>query len=142
MTLRLTKQFSFEMAHALLGYDGKCRNIHGHSYKLHITVEGTPICDDSSQKKGMVMDFSDIKRCVEEHIVNLFDHALVLPENNAVDTSALSPIAKLIVVPFQPTTENLLLHFATLLQPHLPEQVKLFSLRLYETENSYAELFL
>ena len=142
MVLRITKQLSFEMAHALLGYDGKCQNIHGHSYKLFVTVEGVPLHDNNNHKNGMVMDFGDVKRCIEETIIQKFDHALVMPQSDRYNPEALKPIAKLLVVPFQPTTENLLMHFAELLQPAIPQNLKLYSLRLHETETSYAELFL
>ena len=55
--IRLTKEFTFEAAHALEGYDGLCREIHGHSYRLFVTVKGTPCADESNPKFGMVMDF-------------------------------------------------------------------------------------
>ena len=169
MTLRLTRRFAFEMAHALPLYEGKCHNLHGHSYKLYVTVEtsgewrtesgewrvenGEPhsqfsISKDSqfSAPLGMVMDFSAIKRMVEESIVERFDHALVLPplpDGTTPPTDQLGGyVAKVIVVPFAPTTENLLLHFAQLLEGKMPSGVRLYSLKLYETENSCAELIL
>ena len=76
--IRLTKEFSFEAAHALDGYDGPCREIHGHSYRLFVTVKGTPAEDASNPKCGMVLDFGVLKRIVSEEIVSHFDHALVL----------------------------------------------------------------
>lgn len=139
MVLQLTKQFDFQMAHALCGYDGKCRNIHGHNYRLFVTVEGAPITSADSAKRGMVIDFGDIKRIVEEHIVAPFDHALVLPADTPFPTNLDT---KTLVVDFQPTCENLLLHFANLLEGHFPEGVHLACLRLHETETSYAELIL
>lgn len=57
--IRLTKEFTFEAAHALEGYDGLCREIHGHSYRLFVTVKGTPCADESNPKFGMVMDFGE-----------------------------------------------------------------------------------
>jgi len=63
--IRITKQFTFETAHALYGYDGKCRNIHGHSYKLDVTVIGEPITDMDNVKCGMVIDFGDLKHIVK-----------------------------------------------------------------------------
>ena len=139
MILRLTKQFTFDMAHALTGYDGKCQNIHGHTYHLFVTIEGTPIDDPTSPKNGMVTDFGDLKRIVNQVIVDQFDHALVLSKNSPYN---LNIPTKTIITDFQPTTENLLLHFSQLLQPHLPKGAKLYSMRLHETETSYAELFL
>lgn len=139
MKLRLTRKFSFEMAHALPMYDGKCRNIHGHSYKLYVTVEaGNPNVDS-----GMVLDFNRLKQIVEEHILQPFDHALVLPRLQ----HDLSPDfngygAKLIITPFQPTTENLLIHFSEILSDKIPAPAKIHSLKLFETESSCAELIL
>ena len=63
-TIRVTKSFTFEMAHALWNYDGPCRNIHGHSYELLVTISGHPITDENSPKLGMVMDFGDLKKIV------------------------------------------------------------------------------
>ncbi|MDY5969514.1 MAG: 6-carboxytetrahydropterin synthase [Bacteroidales bacterium] len=139
MILRLTKEFNFEMAHALTGYDGKCRNLHGHSYRLFVTIEGSPIADETSPKQGMVIDFGDLKHIVNETIMEPFDHALVLsqnsPYNKGFDT-------KTVLVPFQPTCENLLIHFAGLLADKVPKGVKIHSLKLYETATSYAVLIL
>ena len=75
--IRITKQFNFETGHALYGYDGKCKNVHGHSYKLSVTVIGTPITDRDNVKFGMVIDFTDLKKIVKEEIVDQFDHAMI-----------------------------------------------------------------
>ena len=89
--IRLTKEFSFEMAHTLDGYDGPCREIHGHSYRLFVTVKGRPKDDPSNPKYGMVIDFGDLKRIVAEQIVGRYDHALVMrrTESNAGLVEAL-----------------------------------------------------
>ena len=149
MLLRLTKQFCFEMAHALPAYEGKCHNIHGHSYKLFVTVEGAPLQQQGAPTDGMVLDFHQLKEIVNRHIVEQFDHALVLPrKGQEPDDNTDSPTqlggyaAKLILVDFQPTSENLLLHFARLLNGQLPAGTRLHSLKLYETETSCAELIL
>jgi len=63
--IRISKQFFFEAAHALYGYDGKCKNIHGHSYILTVSVKGEPIHDPTHEKNGMVMDFGDLKAIVK-----------------------------------------------------------------------------
>ena len=141
--IRITKIYNFEMAHILKDYDGPCRNIHGHSYKLFVTVSGTPITDSSSPKLGMVMDFKELKTIVKNHIVNRFDHALVI--NSETDTDMIESMQKhmekLILVDYQPTSENLIIDFATIISSKLPEGVKLFSLRLWETATSYSEWF-
>ena len=139
--IKITKQFSFEMAHALRNYDGLCRNIHGHSYKMDITLAGQPLHDENSPKNGMVMDFGDLKRLVNEEIISLFDHALVL--NAKTDNKLIELLKqnfeKVVVVEFQPTTENLLNFIADKLKKRLPETVKLCRIRLRETDTSYAD---
>lgn len=147
MLLRLTKQFSFEMAHALPLYEGKCRNIHGHSYHLHVTIEA-PSASISDDASGMVLDFSQLKAIVNQTIIEPFDHALVLPrmeegQSEATTKAQFAPYgAKLQLVSFQPTTENLLMHFAHLLQPQIPSPARLYSIKLYETDTSCAEIIL
>ena len=59
--IRITKKFRFEAAHALYGYDGKCKNIHGHNYKLFVTVIGAPV-NDTVMQRNIAMDFGDLKR--------------------------------------------------------------------------------
>jgi 6-pyruvoyltetrahydropterin/6-carboxytetrahydropterin synthase len=139
--IKITKQFSFEMAHALRNYDGLCRNIHGHSYKMDITLSGQPLHDESSPKNGMVMDFGDLKKLVNEEIISLLDHALVL--NSKTDAQLVEVLKhnyeKIVIVDFQPTTENLLNFVADKIKAKLPEKVELTCVRLRETDTSYAE---
>ena len=139
--IKITKQFSFEMAHALRNYDGLCRNIHGHSYKMNITLAGQPLHDENSPKNGMVMDFGDLKRLVNEEVISLLDHALVL--NAKTDAQLIEVLKqnyeKIVTVDFQPTTENLLNYIAGKIQLRLPETVTLACVRLRETDTSYAE---
>ena len=76
--IRITKEFKFETSHALSGHDGLCKNVHGHSYKLSVTIIGKPIQEPNNPKHGMVMDFSDLKKIINKIIVEPFDHATVL----------------------------------------------------------------
>ena len=125
-TLSITKIFTFEAAHALLGYDGLCANIHGHSYRLEVTVCSPALdsvepgryieSDKADPKNGMLFDFSELKKCVNHRYQKVF------------------------CVPFQPTSENLLLDFAQRLQAVLPEKIRLKRMRLYETATSYTDL--
>ncbi len=143
-TIRITKQFSFETGHALFGYDGKCKNVHGHSYKLSVTVIGHPITDTASVKYGMVIDFSDLKKIVKEEIVDLFDHATVFNQNTPHIELAQELKQRghhVILVNYQPTSENMVIDFAQKIQSRLPENIALFSLKLQETESSYAEWY-
>lgn len=138
-TVRITKEFHFEGAHALTGYDGKCRHIHGHSYKFYVTVKGEPVNDPCNPKNGMVLDFSLLKQIVNEQIVNLYDHALILSKDAALSLEIEAAYQNVILVDFQPTCENLVLHFVELIRCKLPENVSLQSIKMYETPSSYVE---
>ena len=142
--IRLTKEFSFESAHALWGYDGKCREVHGHSYRLFVTIKGEPITDESDPKLGMVMDFGELKAIVAHEITDRLDHSFVMrrtPEAEALAASMESQFTNVILVDYQPTCENMLADFAARLQQTLPSGVELHSLRLHETATSYAEWY-
>lgn len=141
-TIRITKQFNFETGHALYGYDGKCRNVHGHSYKLSVTVIGKPITDTSHVKLGMVIDFGDLKKIVKEEIVDKFDHATVFNKNTPHVDLAKELTERghnVILADYQPTSENMVIDFAKKIKARLPKNIELFSLKLQETETSFAE---
>lgn len=142
--IRITKQFSFETGHALYGYDGKCKNVHGHSYKLSVTVIGKPISDTSNVKYGMVIDFSDLKTIVREEIVDVFDHATVFNKNTPHVELANELKERghhVILVDYQPTSENMVIDFAQKIKSRLPKEIQLHSLKLQETESSFAEWY-
>ena len=141
--VRLSKEFRFEMGHALLNYDGLCRHIHGHSYKLVVTVIGEPITFAQDPKLGMVMDFSDLKVVVKEPIVDFFDHSLAINKEaeKYLPSESHAMYDKVHRLDFQPTCENLVLYIAEIIQERLPSSIELFSVRLYETVTSYAEWY-
>lgn len=142
--IRLTKIFHFEMAHALYGYDGACKNIHGHSYQLLVTIKGIPISDDTNPKNGMVLDFSVLKHIVKSSIIDELDHALALNANSPhkeLKGKNNLLFERIILLPYQPTCENLLADFAERIKKQLPENIQLHSLKLKETPSSYAEWF-
>jgi 6-pyruvoyltetrahydropterin/6-carboxytetrahydropterin synthase len=142
--IRITKKFSFETGHALYGYDGKCKNVHGHSYKLSVTVIGSPIENRDNVKFGMVIDFTELKKIVKEEIVDQFDHATVF--NETTPHVELAHELKnrghhVILVDYQPTSENMVIDFAQRIIARLPADIKLFALKLQETESSFAEWY-
>jgi 6-pyruvoyltetrahydropterin/6-carboxytetrahydropterin synthase len=141
--IRVTKRFHFEMAHTLYHYDGLCKNIHGHSYNLEVTLAGEPRNEPGHPKDGMVMDFGELKDIVKSRIISRFDHALMV--NRLIPEEELKLLRRtsdrILVVDFQPTTENIASHIAQILQQHLPKNVSLFSIRLFETVTSFAEWF-
>ena len=141
--IRVSRKFTFEMAHALWNYDGPCRNIHGHSYQLFVTLTGETSTDQDSPKLGMVMDFTDLKKIVREKVIDVFDHSVVIsskasrPEIQRVEQM----FDKFYIVDYQPTCENLVTDMAVRIKKALPRHVALYSLKLVETETSYAEWF-
>jgi 6-pyruvoyltetrahydropterin/6-carboxytetrahydropterin synthase len=142
--IRITKQFSFETGHALYGYDGKCKNVHGHSYKLDVTVIGVPITDNTHVKHGMVIDFGDLKKIVKDEIVDVFDHATVFNKNTPHVELAKELESRghnVLLVNYQPTSEMMVIDFADKIKKHLPENIKLHSLKLQETATSFAEWY-
>ena len=142
--IRITKEFTFETGHALYGYDGLCKNVHGHSYKLNVTLIGTPREEPGHVKNGMLIDFSDLKKIVKREIVEVFDHATVLnvstPHKRLADEMEATG-HKIVRVHYQPTCELLLVDFAQKIKDLLPDGVTLFSLMLRETGTAFAEWF-
>lgn len=142
--IRITKQFTFETAHALYGYDGKCQNIHGHSYKLDVCVIGEPITDTSNVKCGMVIDFGDLKKIVKKEVVDVLDHAIMLNKNTphielAQDLKKANH--NVVLVDYQPTSENMVIDFADKIKSKLDSNLELHSLKLRETETAFAEWY-
>ena len=142
--IRITKQCSFETGHALYGYDGKCKNVHGHSYKLSVTVIGTPISNTDNVKFGMVIDFGDLKKIVKNEIVDVFDHATVFNKNTPHVELAKELEDRghnVLLVDYQPTSEMMVIDFANKIKTQLPSHIALHSLKLQETDTSFAEWY-
>jgi 6-pyruvoyltetrahydropterin/6-carboxytetrahydropterin synthase len=141
--IRVTREFTFEMSHVLRNYDGPCRNVHGHSYRLFVTVTGTPIGDGNNPKYGMVIDFTQLKEIVLKKIVNVFDHSVVVSSDYDIDKMEMmtKTFGNTVVVNYQPTCENLVSDFAVRLKGEFPSGISLHSLKLYETARSFAEWF-
>jgi len=141
--IRITKAYKFDMAHALPGHDGLCSNIHGHSYELLVTLIGEPINDNNSPKLGMVIDFKDLKRIIKGLIVDELDHSMVLRKDAPKDLIEVMKrnYERIILVDYQPTSENMIIDFADRIKAALPKEVKLHHLKLWETVTSYTEWF-
>ncbi|MEN8226951.1 MAG: 6-carboxytetrahydropterin synthase [Bacteroidota bacterium] len=141
--IRVTKEFDFEMAHALWNYDGACKNIHGHSYKLFVTMIGEPITDSTDPKFGMVLDFKDLKQMIKGPVVDFFDHSLVVySESGGRSLDAVRQMyEKVHIFDFQPTCENLVLFIVKKMQSFHSPGLELHSVKLFETATSYAEWY-
>ena len=139
MMIRITKEFKFEMAHALHGYNGLCKNIHGHSYRLWVTIKGEVRNEKAHVKDGMVMDFAVLKEIVKPEIIDKYDHSLVLNANSPHASIDLSAFEKVFYLPYQPTSENLVMDFAALIESKMPKRITLCKVVLSETATSFAE---
>ena len=137
--IRVTKEFKFEMAHALHGYDGLCKNIHGHSYRLWVTIKGEVRNENGHAKDGMVIDFEGLKEIVKPEIIDKYDHSLVLNANSPHASIDLSAFEKVFYLPYQPTSENLVMDFATIIQSKMTKRITLCKVVLSETATSFAE---
>ena len=137
----VTKSFTFDMGHRLSNYEGKCKHLHGHTYKLEVTIE----CDELDDR-GMVMDFGDLKKIYKEQIEAKFDHKLLLYENDDYNqrlAKAIEPDRESIVwAEYNPTAENIVDNILGIFQWHLPNErrLRVSHIRLYETPTSYADI--
>jgi 6-pyruvoyltetrahydropterin/6-carboxytetrahydropterin synthase len=138
--IRITKQFDFEAAHALEGYHGKCKDIHGHSYHLRVTVIGDVSLDATDVEGSMVMDFSDLKKIVKSEVVDQFDHMLILKDDSRFRGIEANH-ERVLYVPYQPTCENMLVDIVNRIKDKMPPYAKLHNAFLRETPRSYAEWF-
>jgi 6-pyruvoyltetrahydropterin/6-carboxytetrahydropterin synthase len=137
--LRLTKIFHFEMAHAIHGYQGACKNIHGHSYELHVTIGTITVQKEYIPSPGFIIDFKQIKNLVNTAIIDKFDHSLILSEAFLHDHPTNNIHDNLIIWEVEPSAENILLYMQEKLSSKLPTDIKLLQLKLFETKDSFAE---
>jgi 6-pyruvoyltetrahydropterin/6-carboxytetrahydropterin synthase len=137
--LKVTKIFRFELAHAIHGYEGLCKNIHGHSYILHVTVGTKNNSDQYLPNTGFIIDFKDLKRIIREAVVSPFDHGLILSEDYLAQHPDMRNMSNLHVWKMEPSVENILLYIKREIENKFPNQIELVKLKLYETSDSYAE---
>ena len=106
----LKSEIQFDMAHYLSGYVGKCKNIHGHRYRLVVKVSSQTL-HESGQLRGMVDDFSEVKAVLKE-VHDLFDHKLVIEENEegkrvVEKLNESGKVFEILFVPYRPTAEEM-----------------------------------
>lgn len=134
---RVSKEFSFDMAHILDGHDGKCRNLHGHTYKLQVEVSGDLY--QQGPKKGMVMDFADLKDIVKTLILEPMDHAFIYDTSSERECKIAALLneldSKTFGMPSRTTAEEMARFIFNRLKSELP----LSAVRLWETPTSFCE---
>ncbi|MDO8548880.1 MAG: 6-carboxytetrahydropterin synthase QueD [Ignavibacteria bacterium] len=135
--MKIAKEFRWEMGHRLPEHFDKCKNIHGHSYKMIIELEGEVV------ESGMVMDYYEIKKIINP-IIEKLDHAFMVYNEDKEIISFLKKMkSKMVVVEFQSTVENICKYFLNEIKKiSLPKNIKKVSVRIYETVDDYAEEFI
>ena len=132
--MKIAKEFTWEMGHRLPFHVGKCKNLHGHSYKCMVELTGDP------DKNGMVMDYYDLKKVVEP-ILDELDHAFMVCKKDIEMIEVLEKLnSRTVVVDFETTAENICVYLLNKIKSSkLPTNIKSLKVRVLETENSYAE---
>ena len=134
--MKIAKEFTWEMGHRLPFHSGKCKNLHGHSYKCLVELTGDP------DKNGMVMDYYDLKKVVEP-ILDDLDHSFMVYEKDIEMIEILEKLnSRKVVVEFETTAENICIYLLNKIKSSkLPKNIHSLKVRVLETENSYAEEF-
>lgn len=140
----ITKRFTFDAAHKLEHHDGKCSQMHGHTYTLEITVEGVPLpVAPGFPKSGMIVDFGDLKQLVVDHLLSKIDHTVL---NDAFSYTTAEVMAQEIFTMLEPAIAAITdIHCIPALPPTFEEILKVSApilrrVRLWETPDSYAEV--
>lgn len=135
--MKIAKDFKWEMGHRLFFHKGKCKNLHGHSYKLRIELEG------KQDKNGILLDYYDLKKIVSP-IIDKLDHSFLVYEKDKELIRELKKLnSKFTVVPFEATAENICSYFLSAIsKTKLPSNINSVKILIWETEDSYAETFL
>ena len=132
--LSITKIFHFESAHAISNHPGKCRNVHGHSYELRVSVAASEL-----NTNDMIMDFAELKAIVKDNVIRELDHALLLCNDGELSDEFRNHSGKMIWTEREPTAEHMLEMIVDRIQPHIPNHIKLKQLQLWETRSSFAQ---
>lgn len=126
------------MAHAILGYDGLCNQLHGHSYELHVSVVSDNNGNEYLPSPGFVFDFKELRKCVKHAVIRHLDHQLVLSEAYLLQNPEMRHKANLLTLEAEPTAENLLIFMQKNIRQELPAGIQLQRIKLFETKDSFA----
>lgn len=132
--MKIAKEFTWEMGHRLPEHFGKCKNIHGHSYKMIIEIDG------DIDNNGMVLDYYELKQIMNP-IIEELDHAFMVYTSDNQVIEFLDKIkSKKVVVGFQSTVENICMYLIKRVsESTLPDNIKKVKIRVCETPDDYAE---
>jgi 6-pyruvoyltetrahydropterin/6-carboxytetrahydropterin synthase len=144
--LTITRKLEFDAGHRIPNHRSECRNVHGHRYVMHITLSGLVQDKKGASSEGMLLDFSDVKKLAETHLISRWDHAFLVYEKDSAVREFLDslPDHKTVVLDRIPTVENLAqIAFDVLkkvYEAHYENALTLTSIRLYETPNNWADV--
>ncbi|GKS68677.1 6-pyruvoyltetrahydropterin/6-carboxytetrahydropterin synthase [Nitrosomonas sp. PY1] len=142
----ITRKLEFDAGHRISTHNSQCRHLHGHRYVIEISLSGNIITDEGAPEQGMVMDFSEVKRIAKSVLIDHWDHAFLVYEEDTIVLEFLKtmPDHKTVVLNAQPTAENLAkIAFEVLDQVYQDtygNHLRLERIRLYETPNCWAEV--
>ncbi len=143
--LTITRRLEFDAGHRIPNHGGQCRHLHGHRYAIELTVQGPVNASRGQADDGMVIDFGDVKRIALTHLVEPWDHAFLVAKQDTVLVHFLEslPNHKTVVLDDVPTVENLVKfafdRLAPIFAAETQGKLSLFSVRLYETPNCWAD---
>lgn len=136
---QLTTEHSFDSAHFLAGYDGKCGNLHGHRWRVLLTVQSETLREDQ-QQKGMCVDFAELKKDLRTEL-DALDHVLII-EQGSLRESTMKALQEekiqVVEMPFRPTAENFARYFYELFTL---KGYPVAKVEVYETPNNSAVYF-
>ena len=145
MSTSIRRWVETDTGHRIPNHTSKCRNLHGHRYRWEAELEGEVVTRDGASGEGMLIDFGDVSKILEEHIHDVVDHAFIVYENDVEAMRALSVMGerhKTLVVPFVPTAENLAKWAFSIVEPRIKtvygNKLILVALHVRETPKSWA----
>ena len=135
--IKVTKEFTFDAAHRLMNHPSKCKNLHGHTYKVQVEL-GMPVC--SLHEDGMVMDFGVLKQEIMEPLLGHFDHSVILDLGDPLLTKLEGMDLKIVTMDGPPTAEAMATYFGKQISKEISGgDLSLISVRVWETPTSFAE---
>lgn len=136
--IKVTKEFTFDAAHRLMSHPGKCKNLHGHTYRVQATL-GMP-AHRLKNNHGMVIDFGVLKQEIMEPLLDHFDHAIILELGDPLLEAIEGLDLKTVTMDGPPTAEAMAAFFGKRIQSEIAGgDISLHSVRVWETPTSYAE---
>jgi 6-pyruvoyltetrahydropterin/6-carboxytetrahydropterin synthase len=145
--MEITTRMEFDSGHRIPNHKSSCKNLHGHRYAIEVTLKGDIIDKENDSDYGMVMDFKDAKELIRKTIVEPWDHAFIVFEQDLEVINFLNTLDdhKTVILKKVPTAENMALIAMQLLkdsfQKKYGEQITPVKVRLYETPNNWADTY-